>query len=119
MTNSIFKKNGFTGYARATNVMCTQSETDFEWSVQLVHLGGYLLVGIASELKPEKSYIWRYDPNSILIYSENGVSVIKIGSETVHSNLTAHRFGDIIRFYFQPQTKKLVIHLPVRRWSSP
>ena len=115
MTNRIFKRVGFTGYARSTNVMCTQSETDFEWSVQLVDIGGFLLAGIASELKPKKSYIWRYDQNSILVYKE-GASVIKLGSETIHSNLTELYTGDIIRFNFQPQAKKLVIDLPVRTW---
>ena len=114
MTNGIFKKNGFTGNARATNMMCTQSETDFEWSVQLVDLGGYLLVGIASELNRIKSYIWRCDQNSILYCLDPGSAVIQIGQEIIHSNLTACKSGDIIRFNFQPRTKKLIIDFPVR-----
>ena len=94
--------------------MCTQSETDFEWSVKFVDLGYYQLVGIASQLKPEDSKIWRYDQNAILYFSNNGAPVIKIGSKTVHSNLTACKTGEVIRFNFQPKIKKLIINFQVR-----
>ena len=36
---------------------------------------------------------------------------ITVGLNTVHSNLMEHKNGDVIRFRFQPRTKKLLIDL--------
>ena len=36
---------------------------------------------------------------------------IRVGSNTIHDNLTDHKNGDVIRFTFQPRTKKLLIDL--------
>ena len=36
---------------------------------------------------------------------------INVGKKSIHSNLTEHKTGDVIRFRFQPQTKKLLIYL--------
>ena len=115
MTNGIFEKRGACGYARTANAMCTQSETAFEWSVKFVHLGRYQLVGIASQLEPKYPYIWQYDQNAILYFSNGREdAVITMGSETIHSNLRACKTGEVIRFSFQPKIKKLLIDLPVR-----
>ena len=65
MTDGIFKCNDYYAFARAKEIISTQSETDFEWSVKLI--GDYLFyVGIASQLKRENLYICNYDKNSIL-----------------------------------------------------
>ena len=74
MTNGIFKSPGnYSSYARAKNVMSTQSETDFEWSVKLSSTREitHFYVGIASQLKPGSS-IDDADQNAILYYS-NGL----------------------------------------------
>ena len=107
MTNGIFKPWGLFPCARAQDVMSTQYKIDFEWSVKLIH-NAHFCVGIASMIKPEVSLIWDYDPNSVL-YSTSGE--ICVGSEPLHSNLAKHKDGDVIRFRFQPQTKKLLIDL--------
>ena len=107
MTNGVFKPLGSAAYARATNVMSTESATDFEWSVKLVGRS-VMYVGIASQLKPELKDIFEYDQNSILV---NSASEIKIGSNTINSSLTKYKTGDVIRFRFKPRVKKLVIDL--------
>ena len=115
MTENKFKKAGGGAYARATNVMSTQSGTDFEWSVKLIGTD-YFYVGIASQLRREVNDIFDYDRNTILYNSTfndgSGYSpVIQIGSNLIHSHLTSHKTGDIIRFRFKPKAKKLVIDL--------
>ena len=120
MTNGIFKSLRFSGYARATNVMSTQSPMEFEWSVKLV--GGWnACVGIASQLKREDSWIAGYDQNAILYrsretgYREPGYRVLPvgvyIGSKVLCRTVAKHKIGDIIRFRFQPHAKKLLIDL--------
>ena len=108
--NDMFKCSDPCGFARAKNVMSTQSPTDFEWSVKLIG-GGIFCVGIASELKREYSFIDEYDSNAILYWFSQSESEIADGMGTVHSNLKKHESGDVIRFRFQPQTKKLLIDL--------
>ena len=108
MTNGIFKSLGDYSYARAKNVLSTQSETDFEWSVKLFSM--HFDVGIASQLKPGSS-IDDADQNAILYNSNSGALIIKSGGNTVHSNLGKQKNGDVIRFRFKPQTKKLLINL--------
>ena len=84
---------------------------DFEWSVKLIGIG-YFYVGIASMLKTEESKIYSYDQNSVL-YGTNHRN-IRVGSKTrfeLYSNLPEHKDGDVIRFRFKPQTKKLLIDL--------
>ena len=116
-----FSMVGGGAYARATNVMSTQSETDFEWSVKLIGTG-YFHVGIASQLRRAAKYsrsihrrevfdISLYDRNAIIYYSNINSPIIRIGLNTIHSDLTPQNFGDIIRFRFQPKAKKLVIDL--------
>ena len=104
----MFKAIGHFSYARAPEVMYTRSAIDFEWSVKLIGYGSFY-VGIASQLKLENSCIYSYDQNSIL-YSTNYMD-IRVGSNTIHPNLTEHKNGDVIRFRFQPRTKKLLIDL--------
>ena len=104
----MFKAIGHLSYARAPEVMYTRSAIDFEWSVKLIGYGSFY-VGIASQLKLENSCIYSYDQNSIL-YSTNYMD-IRVGSNTIHPNLTEHKNGDVIRFRFQPRTKKLLIDL--------
>ena len=92
-------------YACASDVMSTQSSTNFEWSVQLIGDGFH--VGIASQLKPTNEVIHTYDQDSIL-YSDYH-ETIKMGSSTMHEKVA--RTGDIIHFKFEPSRKKLVIDL--------
>ena len=103
MTNGVFKSLGWFSHARAQNVMSTRSASDFEWSVKLIGTASFI-VGIASMIKTEVSKIFSYDPNSVL-YS-TFYSDIRVGSKQLISNLTDHTDGDVIRFRFQPQTKK-------------
>ena len=92
--------------------MSTQSETDFEWSVKLIG-DEYFTVGIASQLKPEAHlYIRDYDKNAIVYYSNYRSPVIEVGKKHIaQQNLPAQNTGDIIKFRFEPQRKKLVIDL--------
>ena len=111
MVDGIFKKAGRFAYARAGEVMSTQSETDFQWSVKLYGDEDFD-VGIASQLKQEQSFISDYDQHAILYSSYDRYSpVITIGSNQIHKNLPEQKTGDVIRFSFQPQRKKLVIDL--------
>ena len=116
MTNGIFKTwsnigRAEWGHARAPEVMSTQSAVGFEWSLKLIDgsFGSLFYVGIASKLKLENSWIYNYDPNSIL-YSTH-YRDIRVGTNSIHSHLRSHKDGDVIRFRFQPQTKKLLIDL--------
>ena len=116
VTNEIFKRLDENGFARATDVMSTQSPFCFEWSVKCT--GSYLCAGIASELKRENEFIFNYDENAIIlsvnIFNSNNKPVISRGNKTIHSNLTEHKYGDIIRFRFDPHAKKLLISVSVR-----
>ena len=103
--DNVFKQLDYFAYARASDVMSTQSSTNFEWSVKLI--GTFFYVGIASQLKPIKDLIFCYDQDSIL-YSAY-YRRIKMGSNTMHENVA--RTGDIIHFKFEPSRKKLVIDL--------
>ena len=121
MTNGIFKRSGTYAYARATTVMSTQSETGFEWSVKLI--GTHFYVGIASKLQP-RILICHYDPEAILYHSP-GISPrhrispdIRRGSTTIHSCLGTPQSGDVVRFKFQPDAKKLIIYWVRKRDSS-
>ena len=104
--DNIFKRTDTRAYARASDVMSTQSSTNFEWSVKLIG-NGLLHVGIASQLKPTNELISSYDQDSIL-YSDWD-ETIEMGSNTIHENVTGT--GDIIHFKFEPSRKKLVIDL--------
>ena len=110
MTDGIFKRNDGRSSARASEIMSTKSETDFEWSVKLIG-DRWFHVGIASQLKRENSFINNYDQNAILYRSYDGYSVISIGSNVIHENLPEQETGDVIMFRFEPQRKKLVIDL--------
>ena len=111
--NGIFKSDSF-GYARATNIMSTKSETDFEWSVKLFG-GPDFSVGIASKFRPFLStvntlncnLIYTYDQNAIMYSSYN--ADIRVGENSIHANLMEHQSEDVIKFRFQPRTKKLLI----------
>ena len=112
MTNGIFKRSGKFGATRATNIMSTQSSSDFEWSVKLICSdNSYFDVGIASIFKLENAAIENYDETAILYCSNNSSSIIMSRKNTIHSNLPQYTTGDVIRFRFQPQTKKLIIEL--------
>ena len=108
MNNGIFKRLDSCGYARAADVMSTQSATCFEWSVKLIGDSNFY-VGIASHHRRKDNVISTSDPTSITYYSNNGEPLIKNGSVIIHRNLPMQKTGDIIRFKFQPHTKKLVI----------
>ena len=116
MRNGIFKSSEDCGYARAINVMSTQSLVDFEWSIKFVD-GWEFDVGVASQLKRENSgCIGDYDENSILYRSEPhtdeySLPDICIGSNVIHTAAAKLKIGDIIRFRFQPHAKKLHIDL--------
>ena len=108
--DGVFESDGF-GSARAPEVMSTQSETDFEWSVKLIGEGD-LIVGIASIEFLPGALIFEYDQNAILYTnSREFLSCISIGSSDVHRNLPKRKSGDVIRFRFQPRRKKFVIYL--------
>ena len=49
-------------YARATEIMSTQSSTGFEWSIRVMN--SYICAGIASQFKPEGKFIFNYDQDS-------------------------------------------------------
>ena len=85
--------------------MSTNSTTDFDWSVKIEGKPVFN-VGIASQIKPEQKDIYNYDQNAIMYTNYN--NSIKVGKE-IHSELTQGKIGDIIRFRFQPNGKKLVI----------
>ena len=110
MSDGVFKANARCAYAWAAYVMSTESETDFEWSVKIIG-DKWFEIGIASELK-RGEYIHKHDQNAILYFFDNtSIAGIAIGSDDVHENLPEHRTGDVIRFRFQPQRKKLAIYL--------
>ena len=111
VTNGIFKSLAEYSHARAPDVMSTQSAVGFEWTIKLIGKSRTtsFYVGIASMIKPEASKIYSYDQNSVL-YS-TAYNDIRVGSTPLYSNLTQHKDGDVIRFRFQPQTKKLLIDL--------
>ena len=108
MTDGIFKVEGHFGYARATEIMSTQSSTGFEWSIKVMK--DLIYAGIASQFKPEANYIFNYDPTAITYSAWSYNGRIRLGSREIHSNLPGSKTGDIIRFQFQPERKKLVIH---------
>ena len=105
----MFKSSDFFGFARAANVMSTKSQTDFEWSVEIITCG-YFCVGIASELQREECHLDEYDKNAIL-YAGHSPPEINIGMSTVHSDPKVHESGDVFRFRFQPKRKKFLIDL--------
>ena len=109
MTDGIFKKNRLGAYARAAEIMSTQSKTDFEWSVKLIGNLGFS-VGIASHLEPEDALVLTYDENAI-VYNANYSPVIVKSRHEIHQNLPKLNTGDVIKFRFEPQRKKLVIDL--------
>jgi len=91
--------------------MSTQSEMDFEWSVKLIGDKGFC-VGITSRLSTGTfSQICVTDQNAISYFSTANSTSIKIGKNTVHSNLPEQKTGDVIRFQFRPLTKNFTIEL--------
>lgn len=104
--DGIFKREGGYCYARATEIMSTQSSTGFEWSIKLMK--DSICAGIASQFKPLEKNIFCYDPTAITYYA--CWQQILLGSRVIHDNLQGSKTGDIIRFQFQPERKKLVIH---------
>ena len=107
MKNGICKYlDSYAAYARATNIMSTKSETDFEWSVKLFG-GRYFSVGIASKFEPVQNLIYWYDQNAIMSSSYH--ADIRVGRNPIHSHLMQHQSEDVIKFRFQPRTKKLLI----------
>ena len=109
MTNGIFKRSGGFSYARSAIVMSTQSASGFEWTVKLIGTW-HLVVGIASKLNEPGTAIYDYDQEAILYYSGNFSPDIRRGSTSIHSSLGTPQSGDVIRFKFQPNIKKLIIY---------
>ena len=114
--NGIFKRLGHHGCTRAKNIMSTRSTSGFEWSVKLISSGSSCFeVGIASIFKLEDfasmHAVFNYDETAILYSADGGHTRIFSRKNKVHSNLPQHKTGDVIRFKFQPLTKKLIIEL--------
>ena len=109
MTDGIFKRESNYCYARATEIMSTQSSTGFEWSIKVMK--DDIFAGIASQFKPEDNHIFSYDPTAITYYAWPNGADLRLGSRVIHKNLPGSKTGDIIRFQFKPERKKLVIHL--------
>ena len=107
----MFKKIQNFAYARAADVMSTQSANGFEWSVKFVG-HSYFMAGITSRLEPGY-FLYNVDQNSILYDSNEKSPIIRIGSSKslTSPKLTQQKSGDVIHFKFQPQTRKLVIEL--------
>ena len=114
MTGGVFKRNGDFAYARAAEEMSTKSETDFEWSVKIYDYCCFA-IGIASKLKRANEWIEDYDQNAILLSFDSDSQCILEGSiedQKSHANIKHNPMsGDVIRFRFEPQRKKLVIDL--------
>ena len=108
--NGVFKPSKDFAFARAGNVMSTESATDFEWSVKINGQANFH-VGIASKFKPEMIDINNYDENAIVYTGSLTNSSIRIGSKKIYSILKKHNTGDVICFRFQAHEKKLVIYL--------
>ena len=89
--------------------MSTQSVKDFEWSVKLIGDKNFH-VGNASVLRSGESISF-VDSNTILYSSNFDSPIIRIGTNTIHSNLPEQKTGDVIHFKFQPQKKKFMIEL--------
>ena len=114
MRNGIFKCTSSVAFARATEIMFTQSTSTFEWSVKLIETSAFgFRVGIASQFQRNDNMIFDYDDNAIFYYNvcNTHVPIIKVGKYTIHSNLTKHKSGDVIKFRFQPDAKKLFIEI--------
>ena len=114
VTNAKFRRTCACAFARARNVMSTQSATEFEWSVKLVgdsyfHVGIASNRNLASEIEYDCDEIYDYDETAILYSSDSGSPHIRIGPSSIRSHLRSQNNGDIIRFRFQPHSKKLVI----------
>ena len=116
MINGKFERLDRFAYARAQVVMSTQSATGFEWSVKLIG-ASFFTVGIASKLEPDKP-IDDNDQEAIVYYAYDFVSDIRRGSTAIYSDLKKVNSGDVIRFKFQPDAKKLIIHWVRNRNSS-
>ena len=111
MTGGVFKRNGDFAYARAAEEMSTKSETDFEWSVKIYDYCCFA-IGIASKLKRANEWIEDYDQNAIMLSIDSDSPFISEGSIEIHANIKHNPItGEVIRFRFEPQRKKLVIDL--------
>ena len=108
MTNGIFKRIDTLGCVRGADLMSTKSSADFEWCVKLMQ--SYFNVGIASKYTISESKISDHDENAVFICSRDTLK-IKIGSETIYSNVTMKYPDNVIRFRFRPEQKKLDINL--------
>ena len=94
VTDGIFKREGAWCYARATDIMSTQSATAFEWSIKFMGFNTY--AGIASKFKPEEKFIYQYDPTAISFHDSPGQ--IRLGSRL--RNRHHHR---ILRTQYTPK----------------
>ena len=74
-------------------------------------------VGIASKLHPGTG-IDGHDQEAIVYYAYDFVSDIRRGSTAIYSDLKKVNSGDVIRFKFQPDAKKLFIYWVRNRNSS-
>ena len=97
-------------FVRASNLMCTQSESVYEWSIKHFGPNERLLLGIASKIEPgEKCYM---DESAILYDTANRRfrSKSKFSNEKQIQRII-FKTGDVIRFKFIPQRKKLIIDM--------
>ena len=102
--------------------MSTNSATGFEWSVKLIGTW-HFAVGIATMLQRDTT-IYTYDQEAILFNANNQRAGghyspdIRRGTTTIHSHLRKPRNGDVIRFKFQPDAKRLIIYWVRKKDSS-
>ena len=115
MTNDKFERVNEFAYARAADLMSTQSAIGFEWSVKLIG-HAHFVVGIGSRLVKSNAYIHATDHNTILYCSNNGSAAILNRSRIMYPNLQRQETGDVIRFKFQPHIKKLLIQLKDKQY---
>ena len=110
MNNGIFERVNDYAYARAADVMSTKSAIGFEWSVKLIGRS-HFVVGIASQPLPKSnSQLLKTYQNAILYCSNEDRTIIFSKPRVLYPNQRQVN-GDVVRFKFQPQRKKLIIEL--------
>ena len=100
-----FQSTEQAGYARATEIMNSESVNDFRWSVRITN-DEKIYVGIASKLQ-QGEWIENDDENAIIYFPFDGE--IYTGTNLFQTNIIEAVSGDAIHFRFQPKLKKFSI----------
>ena len=108
MKDGNFTKTDRHGYARAPKILNTKCTHDFQWSIRLCD-SHWFHVGVATRLPKKHIHIGRYDKNSILLNTRDGV--IFIGENATENILPRANVGDAIHCRFRPKLKKFCISL--------